>query len=255
MTRLGYIDVGDMLFSVIALSDTGGLMRPTIYGTAFCVGPGIFITAGHVLENIAADGGHVGLGKYMENGTVGAVKVANTEILRSHDIGVILARAEAPALLDWASEPRSFLADVSAAGFPYAVNAAEDPPSFKVTMRAFKGSVITRTALWKLPAQPVGYEISCAFPKGMSGAPLLDATPPIPDLTVLGVVLASGEVEAYGETTRFGVALDILELQNLRSEIIVGGTFGELRAAALSDDDFQFKPDRPFLNWPRRRPA
>ncbi len=244
--RFAHVDLGQMLYSVVAMKSEGQLLRPVIYGTAFCVGPGMFVTAGHVLSMIADDGGKVALSHLDEDRGLLASMALQTEIIAGSDVGIIAAKAEGVALLDWAEEPRSILSDVSAIGFPYAITSQENPASFKVTMRGFKGNVITRTKIWKLPAQPVGYEVSCPFPKGLSGAPLLDATPPVPDLKVIGMVL---------EATRFGLALDVIELRAVASPKIIGGTLNELRKAVLTGDQFRFAVDRPFLNWDRRKRA
>lgn len=242
------LDLGDLVFAVVALGQDGKLLKPLIYGTAFCVGPGVFLTAGHVLSNIRDDGGVVGIARVKGEG-MGVVAAMNTELLPSHDIGVVLARAPGLTLLDWDAEPRSMLHDVSAVGFPFAVNRVENPPSFKVTLRGFKGHIITRTGLWSVPSSPVGYEVSSTFPKGMSGAPLIDASGPVPNLQVAGVVLGNAEVTAFNEVTRFGIALDIQALSNLRSDVIIGGTFGDLRQKVLTGVNFRFDSALPFLQW------
>jgi hypothetical protein len=54
---LASVDLSRMLYSVVAMENERQLLRPVIYSTAFCVGPGIFVTAGHVLSMIADEGG------------------------------------------------------------------------------------------------------------------------------------------------------------------------------------------------------
>jgi hypothetical protein len=67
------------------------------------------------------------------------------------------------------------------------------------------------------------------------------------------MVLGTGEVVAFEETTRFGQALDVLELGAVASPKIIGGTLNQLREAVKTDDEFRFEPDKPFLSWERRK--
>jgi hypothetical protein len=62
-----------------------------------------------------------------------------TEVIGESDVGIIVAKTDGVALLDWAAEPRSILSDVAAIGFPYAITSQDDPPAFKVTMRGIQG--------------------------------------------------------------------------------------------------------------------
>ena len=55
------VDVLDLHLAVMAVKDlvpgkTPESVKPFIYGTAFPILPGLFATAGHVLEDAAADG-------------------------------------------------------------------------------------------------------------------------------------------------------------------------------------------------------
>ena len=250
--QVAQLNYGELVFAVVPLRGDGSLLSPMIYGTAFCIGPGIFVTAGHVIDHILEDGGKVGVGRIADSGG-GVAPALKVEVL-SFDVGVILAHAAGPALMAWDTEPRSLLHDVAAVGFPFAVNAEGEGESrgFKVTMRGFKGHVQTRTKLWSKPGNPVGYEVSTLFPKGMSGAPLLNDGRPVPELQLVGMVLGNSEVTAFEETTRFGIALDVQELARVNSPGIVGGTLGQLREKYAAHDDFKFTPSRPFLEWEHR---
>ncbi|MFN8058141.1 MAG: hypothetical protein U0Q12_03190 [Vicinamibacterales bacterium] len=124
------------------------------------------------------------------------------------------------AVFDWIDHPLPLLSDVGTFGFPHAISRQQEPDAWLVRMRAYKGHVITRRALWGLRSRPTGYETSCLFPKGLSGAPLLDATPPVPSLRLVGMVIGNGSVDVFGDMIRFGEALDVLEPAEVRSEII-----------------------------------
>jgi hypothetical protein len=212
------------------------LAQPVIFGTAFCLGPGIFLTAGHVARSAQCGDGQPALVVLGEDEPVSVRRVQKVEVIDSHDVAVLACKIPAIANLNWQAEPLRLLSDVSAFGFPYALTVEEEPPLWRLSMRAFKGYVITRRRIWKLPSQPVGYEVSCPFPKGLSGAPLLRADPGIPGLVLVGMVIASGSVEVDGEVTAFGEAVDILALQDVSSRII-GGTFAELRRRQLASAD------------------
>jgi hypothetical protein len=231
--QLGVVDLTSLVFPVVSVKpQSHELVLPVIYGTAFCIGPGIFLTAGHVARS-AQGGGEPGLVVLGENEPVSVRRVLDCEVIDSHDVAVLTCKMPAIANLNWQAEPLRLLSDVGAFGFPYALSVEEEPPLWRLSMRAFKGYVVTRRRIWKLPSQPVGYAVSCPFPKGLSGAPLLRADPGIPDLVLVGMVIASGSVEINGEVTAFGEAVDILALQEVASRII-GGTLGDARRRQLA---------------------
>jgi hypothetical protein len=248
------LNLGEIVFAVVG-SRTGEptkLTRPDVYGTAFCVGPATFITAGHVVRSVEADGGVVTLVAVTNDGPMAAAPAARTEIIEGYDLAVVACMVDrCVPILDWQTSPLPLLADVSTVGFPYAVSS--DEKAFWVSLRGLKGSVITRRKLWSLSARPVGYEVSCRFPKGLSGAPLLaSASGALPLLRLAGVVIGTGTAEIDGEVSEFGEAVDVSELSEVKS-VIVGGSLGDLREVALKSmptgtADFT----KPILEWPRK---
>jgi hypothetical protein len=227
---LGVVDLRDLVFPVFAASKNGDgtVIAPVVYGTAFCVGPGIFATCAHVARTIEQDGGVVALGDLRTAGAVLMAPSRRVERFDAVDVALIACKLPAIAVLRWQDPSLGYLDDVSAFGFPYAVDVDEGPAQFRVSMRAFKGYIITRRTLKSLPGRPPGYEVSASFPAGLSGAPLLRADPGIPDLVLCGMVVGRGQTEVQGDTVAYGEALDVSVLAGLSSSM-VGGTLDDLR--------------------------
>jgi hypothetical protein len=124
-----------------------------------------------------------------------------------------------------------YLEDVFAAGYPFGFELT--PPTLH--LRAFKGYVVTRRGLDRLPwreddsqspRRTAFYELSFLPPAGLSGAPLLTlrvgGAP-----AVVGVVLGQHRAEQGGSSMQLGLALAIEALLTIESEII-GGSIAEL---------------------------
>lgn len=146
--------------------------KPVVYGTAFSVRSGIFLTAGHVLRDALKDAG--------PNGVIGLFRKGPKEIesgpvvRTDYHPGIDLALLECPYFAWLPPLPMAFgelniFARVSAAGYPYAVDAER----LAFVPRGFAGTVVTRRELYHLPSQPPGYELSFPAPRGLSGAPLI----------------------------------------------------------------------------------
>jgi hypothetical protein len=228
--KLAVVDLRDLVFPVFAASRDGDgtVIAPVVYGTAFCLGPGIFVTCAHVARTVEQEGGAVALGDLRTEGPVLMARARRVERFDDVDVALIACKLPAIAVLRWQDPPLRYLDDVSAFGFPYAVDIDEGPAQFRLSMRAFKGYVITRRTLKSLPGRPPGYEVSASFPAGLSGAPLLRAAPGIPDLVLSGMVVGRGQTEVQGETVAYGEALDVSVLAGLPSAM-VGSTLDELR--------------------------
>jgi len=229
---LGMVALHDFVYPVLAArsaDDDADLLKPLVYGTAFCIGPGLFLTAGHVLQSVEADGGCPMLGvRSPEPGSYLGALARRTEILARHDVGLLGVRLAAPAALDWQDPPLGLLDDVCAVGYPYSVDFDDEAQQWVSSIRGFKGSVITRRQLRHLPGKPVGYEVDARFPKGLSGAPVTPQGFPHPIMRIVGMVLGEQTVEVEGQTTTFGLVLDIAALLDVESKLI-GGTFRQLR--------------------------
>lgn len=227
------VDLKSLVFPVFAVTPGGSrLVRPDAFGTAFCIGPGIFLTAGHVVESVRSYGGAVALGN-MRGEAIESTEASAVEVIASHDLAIVQCALPAIGALAWQEEPLQLLTDVGAFGYAYAVDKREDPPRYVVAIRGFKGYVIARREIWTLPAHPVGYEVSCPFPQGHSGAPLLRAETFPASLIVVGMVVGRGKVELEETVTEYGEAIDILSICQIHSEI-AGGTLADLRERVLA---------------------
>ena len=128
-TVLQQVAVPDFVFPVVAARsdmDDSALLKPLVYGTAFCIGPGLFVTAAHVIQSIRGDGGRPMPGTLpAETGAPYLGRLARRiELLSNLDVGLMAVRPAAPAALDWQSEPFGFLDDVAGGhGTRRAINA------------------------------------------------------------------------------------------------------------------------------------
>lgn len=164
----------DLHLAVVAVrrKPDGGLEspRPVIYGTAFPIAPGLFVTAGHVADDARADG-MIGLAHIGPEGGVRVSSVPDYEVFSGIDLAVM----SCPDLSGLPAMPLDFnhqltlLDPAYAIGYPWSL----DPEWVTVVPRGFRGHVVTRRETYQLPAQPPGYELSFLTPKGMSGAPLV----------------------------------------------------------------------------------
>jgi hypothetical protein len=112
------------------------------------------------------------------------------------------------------------LTDLSAFGYPHAVTRSSAGDRLDVVFRAYKGYVITTRGFERLSGGPAVYEISCPFPEGMSGAPVL--LPADDRLVVAGVVLGVETVTYGGVAQNVGIAMIADEILDLVSQHLGG---------------------------------
>ncbi len=86
--------------------------------------------------------------------------------------------------------------------------------------RAYNGYVTTTRVFDRLPGQPSIYEVSCPYPSGMSGGPVLLAMDN--QLAVAGVVIGSDSVTYAGVEHTVGVAMIADEIAALQSAKLGG---------------------------------
>src|SRR5688500_7667046 len=117
--------------------------RPDFLGTAFCVAPGIFMTAAHVLREAQAAGG-VAVGGAGGDGRIGAARAEQVESWPDRDIGLIhCAARDVPELNAWLIRHVQLLTDLQAFGYPHAVTWSPTGDKLHVVFRGYKGDVIT----------------------------------------------------------------------------------------------------------------
>lgn len=163
-----HIDIFNTVFPVAATvtDEPGELARADFFGTAFCVAPGVFMTAAHVAL-AAQDRGHITIaGPTGQGMPMGGARVSSFESWPDHDIALLYCNAPATALNVWMTHRVQVLMDMSSFGYPHAVTRASDHEDFEVVFRAYKGHVITTRGFERLPNKPAVYEVSTAYPEG-----------------------------------------------------------------------------------------
>jgi hypothetical protein len=188
------------------------------HGTAFCLAPNLFLTAGHVFRDAQGDGEEVAVAR-LTPGSHHGVAVQDFELFEDIDLALLHCPGLQAEILPFNFDPLEFLVDVFAMGFAFGL----EPPFFH--LRAFKGYVVNRRSLTSLRGHPPGYELSFVPPPGLSGAPLLTSFPGGPD-AVTGVILQHFTAEFNGRRMELGLALDIGEILTLESKIL-GGSIAE----------------------------
>lgn len=207
-------------------------------GTAFSIGGGFFVTAGHVARELQTYG-HQYLGFLTHAAGLGAAPymlgtVSSVEYHDAYDLAILGSSGGAHITLQWVLDDVALLTDIVVAGYPYAL----DTVAREVTPRAYRGSIAAAHKFRELSASPAGYELSIPAPRGLSGAPvLLQHMPPI----VLGFVIQNGKtgmlvhldterdnsgaqqtiVERY-EFLTFGRAVSSSAVADLRSAVLRG---------------------------------
>ena len=202
------IGIWDMHLPVVAVEERadGSVHSPRaiVYGTAFPIGPGLFLTAGHVIRDVRVDG-EPALSVVAPGAEMRPFKVGLTEVYDACDLALLSCeylRALPPIRLDF-DRPLDLLAPVSAVGFPLAM----DAEYVSVTPRAFAGSVVARRQLKQFSAQPVGYEVSFFAPQGLSGAPLLSIAHGAP--RCYGWIVQQARLGLGEDVTPVGIAIGI----------------------------------------------
>jgi hypothetical protein len=227
------------------------------HGTAFAVAAGLFLTAGHVLEE-AERVGTIALGLLTPE-RIEIHQVTEHEILRAIDVGI--ARCPIPAtVLACGFRTLSFAEPVAVAGWTL----GPDPEYLVVMPRVFAGSIVTRRRMFRvggrvLTSQPAGYELSFGVPGGLSGAPLISGV----DGKVAGIAVGTMTHAEDQVMKQLGIAIDIIELLRLDSQKFgpVATIFGRealpacerVRKVVIGPDGKAHYEDEPTLDlegWP-----
>lgn len=210
-----------------------------VLGTAFHIGGGLFMTAGHSLRN-ASDYPHVGLGKTDgESWRWNALSTDTFEIVSDHDLGFFqVDRMGSLPSLSWCDRRLPMSSQVRSAGYAHSL----DLERRHCNGRVFSGYVVSDPRVDVVAARPVGYELSFQCPRGLSGAPVLvdtsaDTLPEIGGVVIGNqsmkmLVFSSAEsiveggerttVEQY-EALQLGIAVSSIAVCDLRSRR-AGGT-------------------------------
>jgi hypothetical protein len=205
-----------------------------LYGTAFPIGDGWFLTAAHVVEAVT-ENPSVALGRLNENDIWESVSVTEHEILDC-DVGLLKSNLTAKTL-SWALGLRPMLDDVQSIGYAYGL----DEEAGFISPRGFKGHIAGLRQSLKWAGRPFCYELSFQAPRGLSGAPVWGGKR---DGGVIGMILGNSstemvvfserEVLSEGkehilekvEALRLGFALSASAIVQLHS-VRIGMTLGE----------------------------
>ena len=174
-------------------SDGQVLLATDVYGTAFPIGGGHWITAGHVVRSAAA---HPLSAIGVPSGERWATRsIKAFEVIESHDIAVFTAEHSDVDLMPWVAGALPITIPVSSVGYPYALNRELR----SIDLRGFRGYIVSNTTTTVLPARPPVYELQFQCPRGLSGAPLVLEDP---HSRVCGVVLGHATTEMLVMTDR-----------------------------------------------------
>lgn len=219
------------VFPVAALVENspGELKEQRFYGTAFAIAPGLFLTAGHVIENAKAAGVPVLLGPRSgeDEDPLGAAPIEHAEMW-PHDIALLFCGVrDKVTLLDrWLHTRCQALDELRAFGYPHALVNDEDGKRLNVVFRAYKGHVITTRKFWRLKSQPGVYEVCSPFPEGLSGGPVLWQHNG--NAYLAGIVIGEETVQYGRIKNRVGIALPVDQFINCESERLGGKRLGHL---------------------------
>ena len=162
----------DYVFPVVGgdIASPGPVVRQ-VYGTAFYLANTFFVTNAHVIHS-ASGQQWWGLG-FTEGQYWKFVVIDHYECFDDIDIGILSAPIPKAKNLKWSVSEEAMLTDVQVSGFPYALDLSES----LLTIRAFRGTLVSTRTWNKLPNKPRVYELSFPCPRGLSGAPLWSVGP------------------------------------------------------------------------------
>ena len=224
--------------------DAGVATPRNVYGTAFSIGGDCFLTAGHSIRNALSENDVLAVG-FIDGTSYLAAEAQDHDVLEDFDIGIIktIAHVARAKQHQWHLEPLATLMDVAASGYPYALDTERN----SIASRSFKGHIVSRTRT-PFRADPWGYELSFASPRGLSGAPLITLDGPS---LIAGVVVGNRStemniftdrevisadkelvVERY-EALQLGIAIQGGELMALESRILDGDLRAHLENRSL----------------------
>lgn len=181
--------------TVFAVTDESDVNNVRLLGTAFNIGEGQYVTAGHVAE-LARASKNAYIRQYEPEGNVTGHGILDTYVMPDLDFGLLFAKDLQSYVPSWVTDLVALPADVETVGLAY----GWDVKDKHFHMRFFKGHIVS--ALWTGSGEPVlepvrqrpnprywELELSFPCPRGLSGAPLFLRTKY--GLSVLGVIIGN----------------------------------------------------------------
>lgn len=157
------------------------------FGTAFAIGGGMYLTAGHVVEGALSTPLASLASPEDEGKRWGMHPIRQQEVFSPCDVAVLdVPTLETPAL-PWHASLLMALTDVISFGYAYGL----DHQTRTLRLRAFKGHTVSARAFERLQANPTAYELSFQAPRGLSGAALVSAD----KTTIVGMVIGNSTTE------------------------------------------------------------
>jgi len=236
---IGPIDSNEFIFPLIGLKSINDALKlKNIYGTLSYVKNGFFVTAGHSITNsLECDKIAVGF-QNPDN-----IKEWKYEIIDDHelfdeiDIGIVHVGKIYKIFKSFKirSIILPLLSDIYTLGFPHAIEIYDQKHVIK--RRALKGYIVNAGIFRQLNINFQSYEISFFCPKGISGAPILSRLNN-GNILINGYIIGSSNIETpvfeekevlnegnektvhlKTETTKFGIAINAMELLKINSYI------------------------------------
>jgi S1-C subfamily serine protease len=208
----------------------------SVVGTAFAIDENRLITAGHAIR--AA----IGIGdkpQQFDKPRIPIRRLRSVEIIPDLDLAIGTVESSSIKPLRWNPQDINVLTTVRTVGFPFAID--EEPNT--LTFRAYQGYITSIIESFSfIPGRPSCYELSFQCPRGLSGAPLLNA-----NHDVVGVIVASTKhsteisnfteteqdagtgttaIHEISEVTHYGIALKSQTVLRSSSPLL-GGRFSE----------------------------
>ncbi len=230
----GQPTVYDIIFPVFGgkINEKGEFEPREIYGTAFYIKNGFFVTCAHTIKH-ALECGVIALGYQNKEGTLSFSKAIDSETFDENDSGIIFSEISRAKAYPWLNEELAMLNDVTSIGYPYGF----DNENSEILVRSYKGYIILVGYYHRLNKLP-HYELSYPCPRGLSGGPLIFVfknAPYISGMTV-GNEITDMTVESVRETneegnTTFyerveslhrGIAMQNRSFLNLKSRLLKG---------------------------------
>jgi len=197
------LDLLELAFPIMGVSAEKKAVA--ICGTAFALGPDMYLTAAHVWQNaLAYPVRAIGM-RRRGAPDMTLYTVPEAETLDAFDLAIL--RTSAPAqnkALFWTTDALPLFSEVRAFGYAYGFDVASGLLNF----RGFQGRIAGGSSLNHLSGKPPVYELSFSCPCGLSGAPLV-CRDSDPKDKIGGVILTnhiteitvSSETETLVETT------------------------------------------------------
>lgn len=174
--------------------ENGGVVLRRVYGTAFAIGGGAFMTAGHSLRAAIEKHDAVGVARVQKGPLSDIAPVDEAEIWADLDIGLLRADLEEAEAMSWEFSICPLLFPVATAGFPHGPDRYGQDAFLRT--RALGGHIVTATTSRgnEIPGDEGIYELSFQCPKNISGAPLFThESPENKESRIVGVIVGNGE--------------------------------------------------------------